>query len=101
VQLAAQGKSVALIERENQLGGNVATYIDPTTNQTTDYGVILYTNTTVARNYFAQLGVEYGSYVGYFPNGSTKYVDYTNGNVLPAPSPGNATAANEIYLKQM
>lgn len=101
VQLASQGKSVALIEKEAQLGGNVATYVDPTTNQTTDYGVILYSNTSVARDYFSQLGVEIGPYVGYFPNGSTKYVDFTNGNVLSAPAPGNATAASEIYLKQM
>jgi antitoxin component YwqK of YwqJK toxin-antitoxin module len=79
----------------------VATYIDPVINQTTDYGVILYSNTTTAREYFTHLGVEYGPYVGYFPNGSTKYIDYTNGNVLSAPAPGNATAANEIYLKQM
>ncbi|XP_014558726.1 hypothetical protein COCVIDRAFT_93904 [Bipolaris victoriae FI3] len=101
VQLAARGKSVAVIEREARLGGNVATYIDPKTNQTTDYGVILYTNTSVARNYFRQLGVEYGPYEGYFPQGSTKYLDYKTGAVLPAPAPGNATAANEIYLKQM
>jgi hypothetical protein len=99
--LAAEGKSVALIEREDRLGGNVATYADPVTNQTTDYGVILYSNTTTARDYFTHLGVEYGPYVGYFPNGSTKYIDYTNGDVISAPAPGNATAANEIYLQQM
>lgn len=79
----------------------MATYIDPTTNQTTDYGVILYTNTSIARNYFEQLGVEYGPYVGYFPNGSTKYIDYTTGDELSAPAPGNATAAAQIYLEQM
>lgn len=83
------------------MGGNVATYIDPKTNETTDYGVILYTNTSVARNYFAHLGVETGPYVGYFPNGSTKYLDFTNGDVLPAPAKGNATAAQELYLQQM
>ncbi|KAF2844223.1 FAD/NAD(P)-binding domain-containing protein [Plenodomus tracheiphilus IPT5] len=101
IQLAAQGKTVAVIEKEKQLGGNVATYIEPTTNQTTDYGVILYTNTSTARNYFAQLGVEVGPYVGYFPNGSTKYLDYTNGKELPDFRPTEATAAIEIYLRQM
>jgi hypothetical protein len=101
VQIAAQGKSVAVIEKDNRLGGNVATYIDPKTNQTTDYGVILYTNTTTARNYFTQLGVEYGPYVGYFPEGTTKYIDYTTGEELPNFAPDKAQAANDIYLKQM
>ncbi|KAK8079424.1 hypothetical protein PG997_007242 [Apiospora hydei] len=101
VGIAAQGKSVAVIEIENRLGGNVATYTDPGTNQTTDYGVILYSNTSTARNYFAHLGVPIGPYEGYFPNGSTKYLDYTNGNELPYPVVGNVTAAQEIYLQQM
>lgn len=101
MQIAAAGKTVALIEREPRLGGNVATYIDPKTNETTDYGVILYTNTSVARNYFNQLGVEYGPYVGYFPDGTTKYLDYTTGDELPAPTSGNRTEANQIYLEQM
>jgi hypothetical protein len=99
--LTAQGKSVAVIEREGRLGGNVATYIDPITNQTTDYGVILYTNTSVARNYFAHLGVEVGPYLGYFPNGSTKYLDYKTGSELPDFKPETATASQDFYLKQM
>lgn len=92
---------MAVLEKKDRLGGNVETYIDPKTNQTTEYGVILYTNTSVARDYFSHLGVEVGPYVGYFPNGSTKYLDFTNGDLLPAPAKGDIPAAQQEYLKQM
>lgn len=46
------GHSVVLIEREARLGGHVNTYRDPVTNTTADYGVQIFSNRTVLRNFF-------------------------------------------------
>ncbi|KAF2724200.1 FAD/NAD(P)-binding domain-containing protein [Polychaeton citri CBS 116435] len=101
VRLAQLGKSVALIEREDRLGGNVATYADPATNKTLDYGVNLYSNISVARDYLASLDIDTIAYEGYYPGGKTLYLDYTSREVLPAAAPGNETAAAQIYYREM
>ena len=101
VRLTQLGKSVALIEKQDRLGGNVATYVDPATNQTFDYGVQLYTNISVARNYLASLDIETATYEGYYPGAKTVYLDETTGQVLPAAAPGNETEASQIYYEQM
>lgn len=41
------------------------------------------------------------TYEGYYPGGNTLYLDYANREVLPAASPGNATAASQIYYEQL
>ncbi|KAI9664071.1 MAG: hypothetical protein M1821_007562 [Bathelium mastoideum] len=57
IRLQQEGKSVALIEKQNRLGGHVNTYIDPTTKQSFDYGVISFDNISVVTNYFSSLGI--------------------------------------------
>lgn len=42
IRLQQMNKTFALIEREDRLGGHVNTYIDPVTNQTLDYGVVVW-----------------------------------------------------------
>ncbi|KAF8214421.1 hypothetical protein K438DRAFT_1749542 [Mycena galopus ATCC 62051] len=56
-RLQQEGLSVALLEKNNRLGGHVNTFL---VNSTTsfDYGVIFYHNISVAINYFSALGVE-------------------------------------------
>ncbi|KAI9686534.1 MAG: hypothetical protein M1822_003545 [Bathelium mastoideum] len=53
IRLQQLGMSVALIEKEDRLGGHVNTYVDPITNVTFDYGVITFDNIPVVTNYFA------------------------------------------------
>lgn len=43
-QLKLAGKSFIIVERENRLGGPTATYKDPATGVTVDYGVQAYWN---------------------------------------------------------
>jgi len=95
-------KSVAVIERNDRLGGHVNTYIDPTTNKTFDYGVIIWDNITVVRDYFAYLDVPLGSsYLG----GDTVslLVDFANGSLVSASvlDQGNVTAAFLAYSEQL
>ncbi|KAF7373839.1 Flavin-containing superfamily amine oxidase [Mycena sanguinolenta] len=58
IRLQQEGLSVALLERNNRLGGHVNTFQVPNTTATFDYGVLVYHNITVATNYFSTLGVE-------------------------------------------
>lgn len=50
-QLQIAGKSVLIIERENRLGGPTATYKDPASGVTVDYGVQAYWNSKYIPNY--------------------------------------------------
>lgn len=43
-QLKLAGKSIIVVEKENRLGGPTATYKDPATGVTVDYGVQAYWN---------------------------------------------------------
>ena len=42
IRLQQMNKTFVLIEKENRLGGHVNTYVDPVTNQTLDYGVVVW-----------------------------------------------------------
>ncbi|RMJ22833.1 amine oxidase [Aspergillus sp. HF37] len=57
VRLRDEGKSVVVIEKEPILGGHTDTYRDPFTDQAVDYGVVIFVNTQVARDYFNRLNV--------------------------------------------
>ncbi|KAK4502181.1 hypothetical protein PRZ48_005606 [Zasmidium cellare] len=57
IQLQKANKSLALIETQPRLGGHVNTYIDPYTNRTIDYGVQIFQNISVVRDYFSYLDI--------------------------------------------
>lgn len=57
IRLRDQGKSVVVVERESILGGHTETYVDPTTKQVVDYGVVLFHDLPVVRQYFARLNI--------------------------------------------
>lgn len=77
IRLQQLGYSVALIEKEGRLGGQTNTYVDPATNRTFDYGVIILVNTTEVRNYFDHLNVPLATFTGnVVPNEKTLYADY-------------------------
>ena len=99
IRLLDAGKSIALIEKEPQIGGNVNTYVDPTTDQTFDNGVIVYDNIPVVANYVKSLGVTLAP----LPSsaGGGLYADFNNGSALSAADlfTGNATAASLKYQK--
>lgn len=59
IQLHDLNQSVALIERKPRLGGHTNTYVDPTTGQTTDYGVEQYINNADARDFLTRLQVPF------------------------------------------
>ncbi|EME44699.1 hypothetical protein DOTSEDRAFT_72229 [Dothistroma septosporum NZE10] len=78
IRLQQLGKSVAVVEKQNRLGGHVNTYVDYFTNTTFDYGVIIMVNITVVRDYFAYLDIPMGTFQGYVPNQQTLYADFAS-----------------------
>ena len=99
VRLQAMGKSVALIEKQNRLGGHVNTYVDPTTKKTFDYGVIIFVNISVVHNYFNHLDVPLGAFTSFVHNETTLYADFEKGTPVSAAAfnQGNATEAYAGY----
>lgn len=57
IQLRDAGKSVAVIEQTERLGGHTQTYIDPASGIPIDYGVEYFHHLDVVTKYFARLNV--------------------------------------------
>lgn len=106
IRLQAMGKSVALIEKEDRLGGHVNTYVDPATQKTFDYGVIVLVNISVVNDYFNHLNVPLGKFSSFVANETTSYADFARGAAVPdtvMAKNGNITeeivAYRELLLK--
>lgn len=101
IRLQQLGRSVALIEKENRLGGHVNTYVDKSTNKTFDYGVEVFDNTSLVRDYFAHLNVPLAAPDS--PPGNSINVNFETGKVAPGPNSSEAdlVAALEAYKKQL
>lgn len=57
IRLSDSGKTVVVVEANNRLGGHTNTYTDPSTNETVDYGVVVFHNLTVVNDYFARFDI--------------------------------------------
>lgn len=51
------GKSVIVVENQASMGGHTHTYTDPATNMTSDYGVVVWHNTTIVQDYFKRFNI--------------------------------------------
>jgi hypothetical protein len=81
VALKDQHKSFIVIEKTNRLGGHTATYEDPITGGTVDYGVQIYDNDTIVRNFFSRLNTPLVDFS--FANfGKPIYADFKAGSLL-------------------
>lgn len=65
--------SIAVIEKDDHIGGHTDTYTDAETQKPVDYGVLAFWDYGPARNYFARLGVE--TVPAPQDSGTTVYVD--------------------------
>ncbi|KAK5686700.1 hypothetical protein LTR17_026899, partial [Elasticomyces elasticus] len=96
VRLAQEGKSVALIERNDRLGGHVNTYYDQKTGEPFDYGVIFYGNCSVTMDFFNYLGVEVTG--GEEPK-TQIFADFATGATIPHDIVANKTGDYLTSLK--
>lgn len=102
IRLKDLGKSVVVVEGQDRLGGHTQTYHDPKTGGTIDYGVIVWHNTDIVKNYFARLNVTL--VIGFGPSGApdvSTYMDYQTGKVVSNYTPSDPTAALGAYAEQL
>lgn len=90
-----------VIEKEPILGGHTDTYRDPFTDQAVDYGVVIFVNTQVARDYLNRLNVPWSVTnrssdssvsMAYLNPHTAERVDYTP----PDPAPGLEAYAQQL-----
>jgi putative NAD(P)-binding protein len=82
VRLRDLGLSVAVVERQNRLGGHTETYIDPLTGIPADYGVMIFENTPQVNGFFGRFGIP----LAQFPTAGaalTAYLDMRTGAPVP------------------
>ncbi|CAI7591127.1 unnamed protein product [Penicillium glandicola] len=71
-------RSIALIEKQDILGGMVDTYIDEQTGATYDYGVQSFLNVSKAMDFFSRFNISVGSGSS-SPSLITEYTDFNTG----------------------
>jgi hypothetical protein len=77
VRLRDLGRSVAVVESKDRLGGHTETYHDPETGGTVDIGVIVFEDNPLVRSHFGRFGVDLAPIGGL--GGRTTYVDFRTG----------------------
>ncbi|TDZ53024.1 Beta-cyclopiazonate dehydrogenase [Colletotrichum trifolii] len=92
-------KTVVIVEKQNRVGGHVATYTDPETGNNYDYGVNSYTDYGGARDFVARLNVSIMT-----PGRlalTTTYADFKTGKPTnySLPAAADSTAALKKYLE--
>jgi phytoene dehydrogenase-like protein len=101
-RLQQEGKSVAVVEKELILGGMTNTYTVPGTDITIDYGVIVFHNISLVRDYFSYYNIALApSDLG---ENSTDYnINFVTGEVVNGPAPNETLAieALDAYLVQL
>lgn len=105
VRLRDQGKSIVVVEAEDRLGGHTETYTDPGTEKTVDYGVVLYHNIDLVKNYFGRFDIALTLTnpvaQATLPGQSTCYVDYRTGEVMDQYTPEDVSVVLQMYGSQV
>lgn len=101
IRLSDSGKSVVVIESNDRLGGHTNTYTDPSTNETVDYGVSIFNNLTIVKDYFARFDIPLTTAVLSAPGEVTEYVDFATGGSVAGYTPPDPSAALAAYGAQL
>lgn len=89
IRLKDKGKTVALIEQKNHLGGHVDTYTDPATGIPIDYGVRAYVDLPGVKEFFGRFNITTEPIAN--PPFQNVYIDLTTGKVVPGYPKGDQT----------
>ncbi|KAJ6022083.1 FAD/NAD(P)-binding domain-containing protein [Penicillium herquei] len=100
IKLRDEGKSVILIEKEDVLGGHTNTYRDPLTNTSVDYGVLVFHDQTVVKDYFKRLNVSWVITRPEFGASTPNYLDPKTAKSLQYTSP-DPTSALVAYATEL
>lgn len=100
ISLKHKGKSVIVVEKQDRLGGNVQTYIDPETDTPIDYGVTRFHNLSVVQVFFKRFNMSLTRVLLDVPS---KYYDFRTGEAVHRtfnPSPDEVSQALAAYVPQ-
>ncbi|KFA47968.1 hypothetical protein S40293_09075 [Stachybotrys chartarum IBT 40293] len=98
IALKDQGVSVMVVEKQDRMGGQVATYFEPTTGTPVDYGVQSYWNRSVTVQFFERFGIP--PVVPRSGAGGNQYRDFSNGRSLPEFAPNSSLAGYSQQLNR-
>ena len=101
IRLVDSGKTVVVVEANDRLGGHTNTYTDPSTKDTIDYGVVVFHNLTIVKNYFGRFDIPLTAADFSTPGQVTKYVDFRTGETVAGYAPANPSAALAAYGAQL
>ncbi|KAF3386494.1 Beta-cyclopiazonate dehydrogenase [Penicillium rolfsii] len=99
IRLRNEGKSTILIEKEHILGGHTNTYQDPVTKVFVDYGVEVFHNQEVVKEYFKTLNVSW-TIANFGGEGTPVYLDDKTAKQIPYTSP-DPQAGLYVYATQL
>ena len=103
VRLHDKGKKVLIIEKQSTLGGHAKTYTDPSTGQTVDLGVIVFSQSKTVTDYFSRFDVPLVPIPSVRPD--VTYVDFSTGKISDFEPPkaeavGQAVASYVAQLQK-
>ncbi|PGH01007.1 hypothetical protein AJ80_09083 [Polytolypa hystricis UAMH7299] len=97
IRMRDQGKSVVVVEKKGRMGGHTETFTDPATGLTTDAGVIVFHNLTIATDYFARFNIPLTTRN---VSMNAQYIDLRTGESVPY-TPQDPTEAFAAYAAQL
>ena len=102
IRLHDSGKTVAVVESKNRMGGHTNTYTDPVTNATVDIGVIVFHNISIVKDYFARFDIPLTTAsLASNPLEVISNVDYRSGKVVAGVKFNDPSTALAAYALQL
>ena len=100
IGLRDRGKSVAIIEQKDRLGGHTLTYQDPATGGKTKAGLVVIRPSTISQEYFARFNIPLTKFNPPPMPDSTLYVDFSTGKKVNF-TPSDPSQAFAAYGEQL
>jgi monoamine oxidase len=103
VRLQDLNNSIAIVEKEAQLGGHTYTYIDPNTGSGVEAGVQVFHNNSLVHQYFSRFNISLGPPIFRPVSDGTQFYDLETGALTNYTAPSNAAfgAAVAKYAAQI
>ncbi|KAM0493542.1 hypothetical protein ACHAP8_009175 [Fusarium lateritium] len=92
INLKDAGAKVAVIDKQDKIGGHAETYINPKTKAAANIGVVIFENSETVQKYFDRLGVESIISSPLVSDKETKQYDFSRGIAIPPPDEATAAA---------
>ncbi|KAL7626109.1 hypothetical protein AAE478_002879 [Parahypoxylon ruwenzoriense] len=96
INLKDKGKSIVMVERKGELGGHTATYHDPATGTPINYGLQVYYDDQLSRDFLTRLNITVSK--GEFPHSKPVYIDFTDGSPVENYS---VPALKDDYIQEL